>query len=279
VEPLHFHIEERKAVNIQDADEVTQYELETWKRCAEDYLDTFAGLTSNTTPLLIEAAEVRPGSHVLDLGSGPGHVARMLAQANAVVTGVDFSPQMVKTAQSHYPDIVFREANAEQLPFDDGVFDAVVSNYVVHHLARPEVVFREISRVLKPGGRFVFVVWGAPEEQSSIGAFFGAVEAHHDIAELPHGPLFGVTELSVFEPLLADAGLENCQLTTHGVTWKTESLEPVLRGFWDWGNMAALPSEVQEKIKETTRENSQPYKQDEQYEFPHTALLGTALKP
>ena len=177
----------------------------------------------------------------------------------AVVTGVDFSPQMVKTAQSRYPQIMFRQANAEQLPFDDGEFDAVVSNYVVHHFARPEVVFREISRVLMPGGRFAFSVWGAPEEQSSFGAFFGAVEAHHDIAELPHGPMFGVTELSVYEPLLTQAGLRDCQLTTHGMTWRMESLDPMLQGFWDFGNMAALPSEIQEKIKETTRENAQPY--------------------
>ncbi len=262
-----------------NADEVTKYELETWARCAEDYLDTFSGLTSEAIPLLIEAAEICPGSQVLDLGSGPGNGAELFAQAGAVVTGVDFSPQMVKTAQSRYPHVTFRQANAEQLPFGDGEFDSVVSNYVVHHLARPEVVFREISRVLKPGGRFAFVGWGAPEEQSSVGAFFGAVEAHHDIAELPHGPLFGVTELSVYEPLLTRAGLEDCQLTTHGVTWRTESLGPVLQGFWDWGNMATLPSEIQEKIRETTRKNAQPYKQDGQFVFPHTALLGTALRP
>jgi ubiquinone/menaquinone biosynthesis C-methylase UbiE len=265
-------------MNEADADEVTRYELETWERCAEDYLDTFAGLTSKAVPLLIEAAGIQPGSHVLDLGSGPGNVAEILAQAGAAVTGVDFSPQMVKTAQSRHPHITFTEANAEQLSFDDGAFDAVVSNYVLHHLARPKVVFREIARVLKPGGCFAFVVWGAPEDQSSIGAFFGAVEAHHPIAELPHGPLFGVIERSVYEPLLTQAGLEDCQLTTHGVTWETESLDPVLQGFWDWGNMAALPSEIQEKIKETTRENAQPYKQDGQFVLPHTALLGAAVR-
>jgi SAM-dependent methyltransferase len=278
VEPHYFQTEERQAMNKTDADEVTQYELETWERCAEEYLDTFAGFTSQAIPLLVGAAETRPGSHVLDLGSGPGHGSQMFAQSGAVVKGVDFSPQMVEAARRCYPHIMFKEANAEQLPFDNGVFDAVVSNYVVHHLARPGVVFREISRVLKPGGRFAFVVWGAPEEQSSVGAFFGAVEAHHDIAELPHGPLFGVTEHGVYEPLLTQAGLEDCQLTTHDVTWITESLDSVLRGFWDFGNMAALPSEIQEKIRETTRENAQPYKQDGQYVLPHTALLVTALR-
>lgn len=262
-----------------DADDVTRYELETWERCAEDYFDTFAGLTSEAIPLLIEAAEIRPGNHVLDLGSGPGNVAEMFAQAGAVVTGVDFSPQMVRVAQSRLPHISFIEGNAEQMPFDDGAFDAVVSNYVVHHLARPEVVFREIYRVLKPGGRFAFAVWGAPEKQSSVVAFFGAVGAHHDIAELPHGPLFGVTDLSVYEPLLTQAGLRDCRLTTHNVTWRTRSLDPVLQGFWEWGNMAALPSEIQEKIRETTRENAQPYEHDGQFALPHTALLGTAWRP
>lgn len=262
-----------------NADEVTRYELETWNRCAADYLDTFAGLTSQAIPLLREAADLSPGSHVLDLGSGPGHGAEMLAQAEAIVTGIDFSPEMVKAAQCRYPEITFREANAEELPFDDGVFDAVVSNYMVHHLARPEAVFREITRVLKPGGRFVFVVWGAPEDQSSICAFFGAVEAHHNVAEFPHGPLFGITELRVFEPLLAQAGLKDCQLSTHDVIWRTESLDPVLNGFWDWGNLTALSLELQEKIKETTRKNAEPYKQNGQFELPHTALLGSALKP
>ena len=266
-------------MNKTNADEVTQYELETWGRCADNYLDTFAVLTSQSIPLLLKAAEIGPGSRVLDLGSGPGNVAEIFAQAGAAVTGVDFSPQMVKMAQSRHPRIMFRQANVEQLPFDDGGFDAVVSNFVVHHLARPEVVFREVSRVLKPGGRFAFVVWGAQEEQSSFGAFFGAVEAHLDIAELPHGPMFGVTELSVYEPLLTQVGLEDCQLTTHGMTWATESLDQVLQGCWDFGNMAALPSGIQEKIKETTRKNAQPYKQDGRYEFPHTALLGTAVRP
>ncbi len=261
-----------------DPDVVAQYERDTWSRCADGYVDTFAGITRETVPLLLEAGAIQPGSKVLDIGSGPGHVADLLFKAGTNVTGVDFSSNMVEVAQNRYPQITFKQADAEQLPFEAGSFDAVVANYVVHHLARPEKVFAEIRRVLKPGGRFAFAVWGAPEEQSSIGAFFGAVQAHHDLAELPHGPLFGITERSVYEQMLTQAGLEGCQLAAHAVTWRTDSMEPVLRGFWDWGNLAALPSETQAKIEATTRENAQPYEQDGQFVFPHTALLGSALK-
>jgi SAM-dependent methyltransferase len=201
-----------------------------------------------------------------------------LVQAGAGVTGVDFSSKMVEAAQSRYPEITFRQADAEQLPFKADSFDAVVANFVVHHLARPEAVFCEVNRVLKPGGCFAFAVWGAPEEQSSIGAFFGAVMAHHDLEELPYGPLFGVTERSAYEPLLTQAALEDCQLSIHEVTWKADSLDPILKGFWGWGNIAALPAETQTKIEETTRENAQPYVQDGRYTFPHSILFGSALK-
>jgi SAM-dependent methyltransferase len=259
-------------------DVVTQYERETWSRCAESYLDTFAALTGETVPLLTKAANIRGGSKVLEVGSGPGHVARALSEAGASVIGVDFSAPMVKVAQRRYPDITFHEANAEQLPFDAGSFDAAVSNFTVHHLARPELVFSEVCRVLVPDGRFAFVVWGAPEAQSSIAAFFAAVQAHHTLDALPHGPLFGVTERSVYEPMLTAAGFTDCHLSSHEIVWRSEGLEPVLRGFWDWGHLAALPQDVQDRIEATTRENAKGYEQDGRFAFPHTILLCSAMK-
>ncbi|MGB1261852.1 MAG: class I SAM-dependent methyltransferase [Cognaticolwellia sp.] len=261
-----------------DADEITQYELDTWGRCANTYIDTFVSLTSQAIPYLLDAMGNCQGKQVLDLGSGPGNVAQLFADSGAEVTGVDFSPLMVKVAESRYPNITFLEANGERLPFDDETFDTVACNYVVHHFARPEVVFSEINRVLKPNGRLVFSVWGEPEKQSSVGAFFAAVMMHHDLAELPHGPLFGVTEKSVYEPLLTKAGLIKCQLTMHDVVWEMDSLEPLLNGFWDWGNMSALPMKTQAKIKNTTQVNAQAFYKNNRFSFPHTVLLGVAIK-
>jgi len=266
-------------VHDSDPDVVSRYERETWNRCATSYLDTFAGLTGETVPLLIEGARIGPGSAVLEIGSGPGHVAGALAQTGAAVSGIDFSGEMVEVARQRFPGVTFQEADAEQLPFDAGSFDAVVSNLVVHHLARPDVVFKESCRILKSQGRFVFVVWGAPEKQSSIAAFFAAVEAHHTLDELPHGPLFGVTDRSVYEPLLRDSGLEPCDLETYDIVWRSDSLDPVLRGFWAWGNLAALPGDVQGKIEASTRDHARSYRHAGGFAFPHTVLVGTATKP
>lgn len=259
-------------------DEVTKYERETWSRCANSYVETFGQFTAQTVPLLIDGAQIAAGGRVLEVGSGPGHVCAAVAEKGAEATGIDFSGDMVDLAKRLYPDVQFRQANAEELPFEDESFDAVVSNFVVHHLARPAVVFKEIARVLEPGGRFAFVVWGTPEAQSSVGAFFAAVMAHHDLGELPHGPLFGVTERDVYEPLIAEGGLSDLRLETHKVEWRSSSLESILQGFWDWGNVAALPRVVQDKIEATTRENSKPYVRDEGYAFPHEVLLGVAEK-
>lgn len=262
-----------------DPDVVAGFELDIWNRCADRYLDTFAGITRETVPLLVSAGEIHSGNEVLEIGSGPGHVADMLVKTGASVTAIDFSLEMVQVARTRYPHITFKQADAEQLPFDDESFDVVVANYVVHHLARPEIVFREVHRVLRPHGRFAFAVWGAPEEQSSIGAFFGAVEAHLDLGDLPRGPLFGVTESRVYEPILNQAGLKRCRLQAHEVKWETETMDPVIRGFWDYGNMASLPKELQDKIEASTCENAQQYEQNGRFVFPHSALVGSAFKP
>lgn len=264
---------------MTNPDDVAQYEREAWSRTADVYLDTFAKLTGETIPILIEATQLSNGCDVLEIGSGPGHIAHALSQAGGRITGVDVSARMVDVAQHSYPDIHFQEADAERLPFDAESFHAVVCNFVVHHLARPEVVFKEIARVLRPGGRLAFVLWGPKEDHTSGGIFFAAVEEHHDPEELPHGPLFGVTELGIYEAMVAAGGLINFRLEPHRILWRSASIEPILRAMLDWSGLRALPIDVREKIEASTRENAEPYEQDGEYVLPHSVLLGTATKP
>ncbi|MEZ5962210.1 MAG: class I SAM-dependent methyltransferase [Planctomycetota bacterium] len=260
-----------------DPDVVTAFERATWTRCADSYLDTFAKLTGMALPLLVGAARIEPGSSVLEIGSGPGHIAGALAARGADVRGIDFSAEMVEVARRAHPTLAFTEANAERIPAQDATFDAVVANFVVHHLADPTRVCREIKRVLEPGGRFAFVVWGAPEEQSSLGVFFSAVAAHHDIGELPSGPLFGVTDRDVYARIVQAAGLADFELSQHRLDWVCDSLDPVLRGLFAWGRIGALPEETQRKIEADARRSAQAFARDGSYHLPHTVLLGSAV--
>lgn len=264
--------------NTFEPDVVHQFEHDTWSRCAEGYLDGFAGLTRETLPSLVEAGGAKGDQRVLEIGSGPGHIADALRKAGAEVTGVDFSGPMVEVARRHYPEVAFEEASADDLPFEDESFDAAVANFVVHHLARPEAAFREVCRVLKSGARFAFSVFAKPEEQSSIGAFFAAVEANYSLDELPHGPLFGVTDLKLYESMLEAAGLTDPKFEFKKITWQTTSLEPVVESFWSWGNMAALPDAMQSKIESMTRDNLSVYRRNKGYAFPHEVLIGSAAK-
>jgi SAM-dependent methyltransferase len=106
------------------------------------------------TDVVAQLASLR-GCRVLDVGCGPGSVLEQLARRFDVEgVGIDASPKMIEVARSEAPDIEFHVGWAEDLPFPDAIFDAVVSRMVVHHLDRPRA-FAEMRRVLRPGGRVV----------------------------------------------------------------------------------------------------------------------------
>ena len=97
--------------------------------------------------------------------------------------------------------------DAEDLPFPDGVFDAVVSSFGVHHVPRPELALGECWRVLKPGARVAFTVWATPEENTAFALVFDAVDRHGNRSALkapPPGALnridqcLGVLEAAAF---------------------------------------------------------------------------------
>ncbi len=124
------------------------FEQSGWQRAAGRYGDAFGGLTSQTIPRLLAAANVSPGTRLLDVASGPGYVAAAAASAGASAVGVDFSSEMVRLAAARYPGIVFQEGDAEALAFPDESFDAVTLNFGVLHLARPDAALAEARRVL-----------------------------------------------------------------------------------------------------------------------------------
>ena len=114
-------------------------------------------------PLLVQASGIGPGDHVLDVAAGSGNVSIPAAKAGAVVVSSDLTPELLDRAQKRAAEegVVLdrREANAEDLPFVDGEFDAVVSAIGVMFAPRHQRAADELVRVCRPGGTIGLISW------------------------------------------------------------------------------------------------------------------------
>jgi SAM-dependent methyltransferase len=111
----------------------------------------------------LQHLDLTTGERVLDLGSGAGVDALIAARQvgpNGRVIGVDMTPEMLAAARRNAAAagadwVEFREGRLESLPLEDGSVDAVTSNCVINLVPDKAAVFREVARVLRPGGRLV----------------------------------------------------------------------------------------------------------------------------
>ena len=165
-----------------------------------------------------------PYGNVLELGCGTGFFLLNLKLAGVVEHGhvTDLSPGMVEVAQRNASRLGFevegRVADAERIPYDDGTFDLVVGHAVLHHIPDVEQSLREVLRVLKPGGRFVFAgeptrwgdyvarrlsrtVWWATMRATRISALAGWRRPQADLDESSRAAaLESVVDLHTFVP-------------------------------------------------------------------------------
>lgn len=111
----------------------------------------------------VQQLELEPGETVLDLGSGGGldcFLAAHRVGSGGKVIGIDMTPEMIERANDNaaragLDQVEFRHGRLEALPVDDASVDAVTSNCVINLVPDKAVVFREVARVLRPGGRLV----------------------------------------------------------------------------------------------------------------------------
>jgi demethylmenaquinone methyltransferase/2-methoxy-6-polyprenyl-1,4-benzoquinol methylase len=115
------------------------------------------GMDAGWRRLAAEAAEPQ-GMRVLDLGTGTGDLARELIRRGAAsVVGADFSPAMLAVASGRYAGspCAWVAADGHRLPFPDASFDRLTNAFVLRNLVDLPAAFREMARVLRPGGRLV----------------------------------------------------------------------------------------------------------------------------
>jgi ubiquinone/menaquinone biosynthesis C-methylase UbiE len=139
-------------------DNITQSVRDSYDRVADEYarriFNELRDKPLDQKLLNRFATEVIGRGEVCDMGCGPGHVARYLRDAGATVFGLDLSPQMLEQARQLNPDLSFLEGNMMALDLQDGRLAGIAAFYSIVNIPKESLalVFREMTRVLQPGG-------------------------------------------------------------------------------------------------------------------------------
>lgn len=192
---------------------------------AAAYVDLFSKAADQAVPPLLDAVGATAGMKVLDLCCGQGNVSAALAETGCDVSGADFSSAMIALANARVPGAAFVEADAEDLPFDDGKFDAVVSNLGICHVPDQQKALSEACRVLKPGGGFAMTVWCGADVSPAFETIYSAVKEHGDPdVSVPEGPDFHrFADRDIAEKALTDAHFADIRCEIVGCYWDLES--------------------------------------------------------
>jgi len=129
-------------------------------------------------PLLgavLDAARVTPGTRLLDAGCGAGLLTLLGSLRGAQVAAFDASPALLAIVRQRVPSADVREGDLETLPFADASFDAVAAVNSVFYASDMARTMREISRVVRRGGRVVVTAWGPPERCEFLSAVMPAL--------------------------------------------------------------------------------------------------------
>ena len=196
-------VHEQMAVNEQmDRDEQLRQEFNQWAKAGRG-----EGMEKGHGPVgrqAIDLMNIPADARVLDVGCGSGWASRLMAAKarNGRVVGIDISDEMVTLSadtSKEFPNVEFRVASAEALPFADGEFTHAFSMESLYYYADMPTALKEIRRVLAPGGMFVTVVDLYQENEPS-----------HQWVEDLKVPV-QLLSISDYRSLFADAGFVNVE--------------------------------------------------------------------
>ncbi len=129
---------------------------------------------------VVEAVDPRPGMRILDLAAGTGTSSQPFADAGARVFPTDLSLGMLAVGKERLPGLDFVAGDALQLPYGDGVFDAVTISFGLRNVEHTDAALAELRRVTRPGGRLVICEFSTPTV-----AWFRLIYRNYLLAALP----------------------------------------------------------------------------------------------
>lgn len=209
---------------------VKALERSGWGEKAESYGLLTGRITARFTEPLLDAAGARARTRVLDVATGPGHAARRARERGALVTGIDISDEVVALARRRQGEISFLRADAEELPFPERTFDALVCGFAINHFPRPERALREFARVVLPGGRIALSTWDLPERNRFLGILVDALRAY-GVTRPPAAPdPYRFAADDEFRALLAGAGLVDVEVRALALTHRVSNTDELWHG-------------------------------------------------
>lgn len=233
-----------------------KWQIGVWDRMSDLYAKEidkrFAGIVGRA----VDLAELSPGMDVLDLGTGTGAVAIEASTRVGRVAAVDPSPEMLeiarrRVAEAGIDNVMVLEGRAEEIPAAEAEFDALIACLSLMYAIDRTSAARECARVLRPGARFVAVVWAGPDDadivrlQQTAGSF------------APQPPVPGVgpgamADTGPFIEQLRDAGID-AEVRAEDFTFDFDDFESawtILAGV----TTAQLTPERREEAKTAVRE-------------------------
>lgn len=227
---------------------------------AEQY-DRFMGRYAPTLAVaLADAAGVTPGMRVVDVGCGPGGLARELAErvGAANVAAIDPAAQFVAACRDRIPGADVRVGVAEELPWADGTFDAALSSLVIGFMRDPDRGVREMARVTRPGGTVAVCMWDiAGGGMTMLQTFWTAVRqldpgaaGERRMAGTAEGDIVQRFERAGLQDVAGSALTARAEYAGFDDFW-----EPFTFAVGPSGqHLASLPGEQQERVREACRE-------------------------
>ena len=216
-----------------DPDAFRAFERAAHDEIADGYRDFFTAITNYAVDPLLEGASVFAGCRMLDVATGPGNVAARASHRGATVIGVDIAPRMLALAAQHVPGVEFRVADAENLPFRDAEFEAVVTNFGIGHFPRPERAVAEFARVLMHHGMVALSWWDVPARHRVNGIFFDAMTEVGVVmpADLPAAPpMFRFSDDRELSALLQSAALRDVKVGAFAFSHRLASADDLWAG-------------------------------------------------
>ena len=159
-----------------------------WSSGGGHYNDISRGIADSIEHAVLRL-NPRAGERVLDLATGTGWTSRVVARRGAEVTGVDIATGLLEAAEriaaAENLSIRYLHGDAEQLPFEDGSFDAIVSTCGVMFASRPEAAAKELGRVCRRGGRIALTTWTS---DGNLFKMFQVMKAYMPVPPTPAPP-------------------------------------------------------------------------------------------